>query len=498
MNFYAHLVAEHLILALGSAAIATVAGILVGIWLSHRPKLAQGVISLVNIAYTIPSIALLGVLITLTGIGNTTAVIALVVYGLMPIVRTTYTSLREINPALIEAAEGMGATPSQVFRTVAFPLALPAIISSARLVVTMTIALTGIASFVGAGGLGVVIYRGITTGNQQLIITGSILVALLAILADAVLAIVQRGLTTTTQRRRRTSKILAVVAIISLIATGASALRTESTKTIELATKPMTEGLILGQLVKRTIESNTGYTVNVTDGVGGGTSNIQKGMQAGDFDLYPEYTGTTWQVVLKREDAYSEDRFDTLNTELDAAFGQTYGPMFGFNNTYALGVSRETAERYNLRTFSDLQKVSSKLSFGAEYDFFEREDGYRALTDFYHMNFAKRVDMDNGLKYQALLDNRIDVITVFTTDGQTSDPNLVVLKDDLEFYPSYRAGLLGTTEFWMTHPEVAEALKKLEDVIDEPTMARLNYEVEINKRTASDVAAEFYTSLGAQ
>ncbi|MCS4489455.1 ABC transporter permease/substrate-binding protein [Corynebacterium sp. ES2794-CONJ1] len=491
MRFYGDLIIDHLMISLGAAIVAALIGVATGVWLSTRPKIATPAIAVVNIAYTIPSIALLGVLITVTGIGNTTAVIALVVYGLLPVVRSTFVSMRAVDPALIEAARGMGATKRQVFRTVTFPLALPQILASIRTMVTMTIALAGIASFVGAGGLGVAIYRGITTGNQQMIVIGSALVAALALISDALLAAIQKGLTGSTKTRRTTTKGLVATGAVLMVLVAFFAVNLGGAQTVRIATKPNTENLILGKIMQRMIEENSDYLVSMTDGVGGGTSNIQSGMKAGDFDMYPEYTGTAWQVILKNSRAYDESQFAELNDGLRAQVGQEFNPMFGFNNTYSIAVNAELAKKYSIKTFSDLTRVAPSMSFGAEYDFYEREDGYDALAEFYGLSFKNTVDMDNGLKYQAILDGKIDAITVFTTDGQLTDPRIVVLEDDKNFYPSYEAGVLSRIDFVRENPEIAQILSPLQELIDEATMANLNNQVEVEGKTVAEVAEEF-------
>ncbi|EPZ55605.1 binding--dependent transport system inner membrane component family protein [[Clostridium] sordellii ATCC 9714] len=162
--------------------------------ISEYDKSSSFVLGLVNFIYTIPSISLLGILIPFSGIGNTTAIIALTIYGLLPMVRSTYTGIKSINPIIIEAAEGMGSTRFQILYKIKLPLAIPVIMSGLRNMVVMTIALTGIASFIGAGGLGVAIYRGITTNNEAMTIAGSILIALLALGLDTILGFVEKSL----------------------------------------------------------------------------------------------------------------------------------------------------------------------------------------------------------------------------------------------------------------------------------------------------------------
>lgn len=184
---------EHIRISLTAVLCAGILGILTGILISRHKKAAGVVLGIVNVIYTIPSISLLGFLIPLTGIGNRTAIIALTVYGLLPIVRNTYTGLTTVNATILEVAEGLGSDGRQMMFRIRFPLALPVIISGFRNMVVMIIAMGGIASFIGAGGLGVAIYRGITTYNMTLTAAGSILIALLALVSDRLLSLAEKA-----------------------------------------------------------------------------------------------------------------------------------------------------------------------------------------------------------------------------------------------------------------------------------------------------------------
>jgi osmoprotectant transport system permease protein len=194
IDFFLQLVIEHLLLSLTAVIIILLIGITAGILISKYKKTAATVIAITNFLYTIPSIALFGFLVSFTGIGNTTAILALVIYGMLPVIRNTYTGLTEIDEQVIEAAVGLGSTPWQLLWKIQFPLALPVIIAGIRNMVVMTIALAGIASFIGAGGLGVAIWRGITTNFDEMTVAGSLLVAILAILSDALLGIAEKRL----------------------------------------------------------------------------------------------------------------------------------------------------------------------------------------------------------------------------------------------------------------------------------------------------------------
>ena len=495
-KFFLNLTIEHILISLLAISIASVLGIILGIIISEYRKFSGLILGTVNILYTIPSIALLGFFITITGVGNTTALIALIIYALLPIIRSTYTGIITINPLIIEASEGMGSTKLQQLFKVKIPLALPVLMSGIRNMVTMTIALAGIASFVGAGGLGVAIYRGITTNNSAMTFLGSLLIAILALVFDFILGLIEKRLTNHKRIKYKINPKLIILGLFIVIFGAYFSLNSKKNKTINIATKPMTEGYILGQMLTELIEQDTDLKVNITNGVGGGTSNIHPAIVKGEFDLYPEYTGTSWEAVLKKEASYDESKFDELQKEYKEKYNLEYVNLYGFNNTYGLAVNKDIAEKYNLKTYSDLAKVSNNLIFGAEYDFFEREDGYKELQKVYNMNFKKQIDMDIGLKYQAMKDKKIDVMVIFTTDGQLAISDVVVLEDDKKMYPSYRAGTVVRSEILSEYPELKPVLEKLNNILDDKTMADLNYQVESEGKKPEDVAREYLQEKG--
>ena len=495
-KFFLNLTVEHILISLLAISIASVLGIILGIIISEYRRFSGLILGTVNILYTIPSIALLGFFITITGVGNTTALIALIIYALLPIIRSTYTGIVNINPLIIEASEGMGSTKLQQLFKVKLPLALPVLMSGIRNMVTMTIALAGIASFVGAGGLGVAIYRGITTNNSAMTFLGSLLIALLALIFDFILGIMEKRLTNHKRTKYKVNFKLIILGLFIIIFGAYFSLNSKKDKTINIATKPMTEGYILGQMLTELIKQDTDLKVNMTTGVGGGTSNIHPAMLKGEFDLYPEYTGTSWEAVLKKEGSYDESKFDELQKEYKEKYNLEYVNLYGFNNTYGLAVNKDIAEKYNLKTYSDLAAVSNNLIFGAEYDFFEREDGYKELQKVYNVDFKKKIDMDIGLKYQAMKDKKIDVMVIFTTDGQLAISDVVVLEDDKKMYPSYRAGTVVRSEILSKYPELKAVLEKLNNILDDKTMADLNYQVESEGKKPEDVAREYLQEKG--
>ena len=496
-EFFLDLLWEHLEISLLAIIIAVLFGGMIGILISEFQKTAKLTLGAINFLYTIPSISMLGFLIPFSGIGNATAVIALTVYALLPMVRNTHTGMTNVDPDILEAAKGMGSTRMQILFKIKLPLAMPVILSGIRNMVTMTIALAGIASFIGAGGLGVVIYRGITTNNAAMTMAGSLLIALLALATDFLLGFMEKRIGKRSVKAKKANRVMAIAALlICLCVIVGMLLPVNRRDTLHIATKPMTEQYVLGEMLDILIEQDTDLNVELTQGVGGGTSNIQPAMESGEFDIYPEYTGTGWNMVLKKEGLYTEDLFETMQDEYKNLLNMQWVGIYGFNNTYGLAVRREIAETYNIRTYSDLKSVSNQLIFGAEYDFFEREDGYDALCDAYGFTFKRTMDLDIGLKYQAINQGKIDVMTIFTTDGQLSVSDVAVLEDDENFYPSYLCGNVIRSEILEQHPELMELFNKLTDVISDDDMAQMNYAVESEGKETREVAEAFLQNAG--
>ena len=265
--------------------------------------------------------------------------------------------------------------------------------------------------------------------------------------------------------------------------------------TVHMATKSMTEQFILASMMKTLIEQDTDLTVKLTEGVGGGTMNIQPAMVKGEFDFYPEYTGTGWNNVLKMQGLYSEALFDQLVAGYKE-LGMSWVGMLGFNNTYGIAVRTEIAQQYNLKTLSDLAAVAPQLVFGANYDFFERLDGFDALCQAYGLKFKDTVDMEMGLKYDAIRQKEIDVVNAFTTDGQLFSSNVTVLADDKGFYPSYMCGFVVRDEVLAAHPELLDVFKKVENILTDEKMATMNYQVEVEGQDPEAVATNFLKEAG--
>lgn len=491
-DFLFPLLFEHLQISIIAILFASVIGISLGVFIGEKRKLSPIVLGMISFLYTIPSISMLGFLIPLTGIGNTSAILALTIYALLPIIRSTYTGITSVDGDILEAARGMGSTDREILFKIKIPLAMPLILSGFRNMVVMTIALTGIASFIGAGGLGVAIYRGINTNNLTMTLAGSLLVALLALVSDLVLGGFERYLKKRHHKPHQTRNLFILISCcIAIVSLSVFVVPTKK-DIIHIATKPMSEEFIIGEMLKQLIEDRSDLQVKITKGVGGGTSNIHPAMVAGDFDIYPEYTGTSWSFVLKKKTIPPQvELYRELVKEYEQNYNLTWVGLYGFNNTYGIAVTKQLAEKYHLKTQSDLATVSSMLTFGGEYDFYERDDGYSAMSKANDFHFKKTVDLDIGLKYDALLKGEIDVTIAFTTDGQLSDPNIILLEDDRNFFKEYYAGSVIRQETLQKYPELKNILMLLDQKINENEMAKMNYEVEKEGKNEADVAKAF-------
>lgn len=303
------------------------------------------------------------------------------------------------------------------------------------------------------------------------------------------------------------SAVLSLTLTLSLAACGGNS--TESTGNtnssasdlgpVRIATKPMTEQYILGEMLSLLIE-DAGYEVEITKGVGGGTSNIQPAMEAGEFDLYPEYTSSGWVMVLDHpaEGVDDDKMFQQLKQEYEENFDMTWVGLYGFNNTFTIAVRRDTAEQYGLKNTSDLADVAGELTFGGNPDYIEREDGFGMLCETYGLEFGDVVDIDIGLKYQALASGDIDVTNAFTTDAQLANPDadLVTLADDKQLQVNYFCSTVVRQDALEKFPGLEDVLMQMDGILTDQEMASLNYQVEVEGQNEQDVARDFLVEKG--
>ncbi len=289
--------------------------------------------------------------------------------------------------------------------------------------------------------------------------------------------------------------LFASVSLLALVACG----NAEKKADISIATKPMVEQYILGEMLALLIEQE-GYTVSLTKAIGGGTNNIHPGMEKGNFDLYPEYSSTGWTLVLKKDakTIADEEMKKQLIADYEKNFGMTWLGFYGTNNTYTVIVRGETAREHNLKKTSDLVPVAEQLQFGANPDYIERADGYPAVTKAYGLNFKGASDIDIGLRYQALESKGIDVTVAYTTDAQLANPekDVVALDDDKGVQANYYAATVVRLDTLKRFPKLRDALMKMDGLLTNAEMAELNYRFEIKGEDEREVARDFLTKKG--
>jgi len=290
-------------------------------------------------------------------------------------------------------------------------------------------------------------------------------------------------------------KWMGLVLLVMLVLLAAGCQNQE--KKVVIASKPMAESYIIAEMMGQLIEANSDIKVEYKMGIGGGTSNIQPAMEASEIDIYPEYTGTGWLFVLKNELVTDpETLYEGVKSQYQEKYNFAWLDRYGFNDTYALAMDKSKADSMGINTFSDLAAQSNNLSLGAEYDFYEREDGYPGLVTAYGFNFKETKELDIGLKYKAIGEGQVDVINNFSTDGLLAEYDLKVLKDDKGFFPAYEAATVIRQETLDKYPELEGILNKLAGQISDEEMQQMNYYVEKENRDAGDVAAEFLKAKG--
>ncbi len=271
-----------------------------------------------------------------------------------------------------------------------------------------------------------------------------------------------------------------------------------NTDPIQIATKPMTEQYILGEMLKQIIEDRTDYTCEITEGIAGGTNNIMPAMEKGDFDLYPEYTSSGYVMVLKHDatGVSDEEIWDTVVKEYHDNYGMAWVGQYGFNNTYCMTVSGDAARKYDLKTCSDLTAVADQLVFGGNPDYIERADGFNRVCETYGYKFKDVKGIDIGVKYAALENGDVDVINGFTTDAQLGAQDIVALEDDKHVQVNYLCSTVVREDTLAAYPGLEDALMLMDGILSDTEMAKLNYQVEVEEQDEADVAHNYLVEKG--
>jgi len=379
---------------------------------------------------------------------------------------------------------------------VELPLALPVIIAGIRTATTICVGIATLAAFIGAGGLGDFINRGLATNNNQLILLGAIPAAIMALTIDGLIAYVEKTLshrrTYKNWRNKKTAVVALVLSLFCLPILGKVVVDLDRTArpVIRIATKNFTEQVILGELMAEIIEGKTSLQVERRFNLGT-TDIIHQALLKGEVDLYPEYTGTAYLTVLKHHGAKNSQLYDEVKKEYKNKFHLTWLSPFGFSNNQALTVTSELAHAKHIKTISELSAISNKLTMGAPAEFLEREDAYPGLRKTYGLHFNSIKSFDPGLLYKAINTHQIDAIMAFTTDARIKAHHLFVLNDDKHFFPPYIAAPVIRDSLLKQYPEVGDALALLANVLTDKKMGELNNQVDVEKHSVKSVAQKF-------
>lgn len=476
---------EHLEISLISLLIAIFIAIPLAIFLSNRKKANEAILQLTGIFQTIPSLALLGLFIPIMGIGKTPAITALVIYAIFPIYQATVTGLSEIDPSLEEAATAFGMTKWEKLKKYKLSLAMPIIMSGVRTSAIMIIGTATLAALVGAGGLGSFILLGIDRNNSSLILIGAISSALLALLFGALIKLLQN-------KKPKTILISLILAtlltLLSLTPFGA-----KSPKKLVAAGKLGAEPEILINMYKELIEENTDIEVELKPNFGK-TSFLYEALKSGSVDIYPEFTGTITSSLLNDDiGEISNDPTEVYELARDKIYEQDKLSLLKpseFQNTYAIAVREDFAKENNLEKVSDLKNVEDSAVAGFTLEFNDREDGNRGLKSLYNLDLDVKT-MEPALRYTAIANGSIDITDVYSTDSQIITNKLKVLEDDKKLFPPYQAAPLLRSETLEEYPELEEILGKLAGKINSDEMTKMNYMVDVEGKSANEVAREF-------
>lgn len=513
--FSAHVMITGVALAIGLAL-----GLPLAVLASRVPWLRTGALALAGLVQTIPSLALLALMVPLLGaFGLVPALVALVLYSVLPVLRNTVVGLQGVPLELVEAGAAVGMTRAQRLRLVELPLAVPVILAGVRTAAIWVVGTATLTTPVGQPSLGNLIFGGLQTRNWPAVLVGCGAAALLALLLDGLLALWERAAAS----RRRSLGGLAIAGIIALFVVGALAPRlgtaaaanatttaaataaakgdhapalapgAERVERVVVGAKTFTEQYILAAALAARLR-DAGLEVERAESLG--SSVVFDALRTGRIDAYVDYSGTLWANVLKRTDIRPRWEVNALvAAHLASEHDVRLLGTLGFENAYALTMRRDRATQLGIRTIADLAPHSARLKLGTDYEFTSRPE-WAAVREAYALGFAEVKGFDSTFMYEAVQRGDVDVISAFSSDGRIAAYDLLVLEDTIPAFPPYDAiVLLGPRV--KNDRRVVEALVPLIDAIAPERMRELNLLVdrETDKRTPEQAAARLLDKL---
>lgn len=491
------LIWEHLFIVLSASILSIVVGLLLGIW-AYVSKRSRGMIlRVVDLLQTIPSLALLGMIMVVLNPGKLTVIIGITLYSLLPIVRNTYLGLQEVDPGIKEAARGMGMSKFYRLFKVEVPYAFPTMFTGVRIAVVNAIGTAVFAAFVGGGGLGSVITQGIRISSMKMILSATGVLMVIALLLDLLMGWFEKQMkkNKTDSRKMWIPAVAFLVAFCMLLPYGRG-----NTGDLMLYDGDYSETQLMHHMVKMLVEDQTDLKVTIQDQMSQVNNfNALKG-DGHTCDLMISYDGTLLTTFFHQDPAdvpEGKSIYDYVNQVASEDYDMRLLSKLGFDNTYAVAVPQAVADKYNLKTVSDLVPVASELVFGAEQGFFTVEGSmkYNPFVEFYGLKFKDAILVDQGLKYTAVENGSFDVTVVYATDGLNRKVGLKILEDDKGFFPDYNGAFLVREEVLQKYPELERILNQLAGAISTEQMAELTYQVDVVGRSVDEVASEFLSGL---
>lgn len=493
----------HMGLSLAALALGILISVPLGVLVSRYKRMEAPIVGAASILQTIPSLALLAFMVPALAalgarsIGYLPALIGLFLYSLLPILRNTVTGLSGLDPAVLEAARGVGMTSRESLLRVEIPLALPVIIAGIRTSAVWTVGTATLSTPVGAPSLGNYIFGGLQTRNYSAVLVGCAASALLALFVDGCIRALALGF------ERRSRKMLSLgIAAFALLA-GASlvpalnTLRARDEAAITIGAKTFTENYILANILAEKARRDTGLPVRTLDSLG--STVIFDALVSGQIDAYVDYSGTLWSAVSKEPEnrPARAELLSQVAQHLEQQHGILLVAPLGFENTYALAMRRADATRLGIRRISDLGLHASKLRMGGDYELFQRAE-WQSITKTYGLSFAELRSMDPSLMYDAIKAGQVDIIGAYSTDGRIAAFDLVVLEDDRGAIPPYDAVVLVSGRLKRERPALIESLKSLSGKIDAASMREMNRRVDEGGETPAAVAKSFLDQARGQ
>jgi osmoprotectant transport system permease protein len=489
----------HLLLSLAALLVGLAVSVPLGIAVSRRPRLGEWALGVASVVQTIPSLALLALMVPLLGgvIGFLPAFVALTLYSVLPILANTIIGIRGVDPTLTEAARGLGMSNLQMLLRVELPLASPVIISGIRTATVLVVGTATLATPVGETTLGNYIFQGLNTRDNLATVFGCLLAALLAVILDQLIRLLE-------QAARRRSRALACIGAVGLLLVLFGGLYAPLTRLFHpppnlavIGSADYTEQHILSEVLKGRLE-RSGFSVEQHKGMG--ESIEWMSLCSSKIDCYVDYTGNIWATVMKRKDPPANPR--QALTEIQAYLYEKHGVLcpggLGFENAYALAMPRKRAEQLRIRTVEDLAPYSASWKIGGDMQFFGRPE-WDKVRSTYGLQFARTniKPMDPTLMYPAVVAGEVDVICAYTSDGRIQADDLFVLEDTRHAFPPYDAILLVSPQA-AQRPGFLDALSPLVNTIDVAMMREANGGVDVYGQRPRHVGRELSTRLEAR